>query len=306
MSLALMPHGQCFFWNIPLTTLHVSADAITACAYMSIPTMLFYNRLYNRHHASENARPLLILFAAFILSCGVGHALQAWNIWHSNYWIEGIEKALTAIISSYTAMSLYTHMPTLLGTQKALEEVDELAKQDALTGLANRRYFDQVVETAIAQVSQNQPYSLIFLDLDDFKDINGTYGHLVGDAVLQGVATLIQKTIRIGDVAARLGGNEFTILLSNCAVIDAVGVAENILQILPELPKLPEVIKACHSPILEHSTSFPTQVALPTITASIGICAIQLHITRSHLYGLADQALYRSKKEGKNQISHHP
>ncbi len=98
----------------------------------------------------------------------------------------------------------------------AERRVERLAERDALTGLANRRLFQTMVENAIArQKRDGTSFALVYLDVDEFKHINDAYSHLVGDDVLQLIAARLADAIRSGDVAARLGGDEFAVLLSD-------------------------------------------------------------------------------------------
>jgi hypothetical protein len=105
--IALMPHGSCFLWDPWLTSLHLVSDLAVLVAYFSIPVLL----LLYRQHIDAQIRPVLLLFAAFIFSCGIGHGLRMWNIWHANYWIEGFWTCLTASISLYTAWQLKALIP---------------------------------------------------------------------------------------------------------------------------------------------------------------------------------------------------
>ncbi len=108
-----------------------------------------------------------------------------------------------------------------LRLQKALadlaaknEILEKLALTDALTGLANRRAFLDALEAELARVSRHdRPASLLFLDLDEFKRVNDTHGHAVGDEVLAGFARVLSRGCRRGDLAARIGGEEFAVLL---------------------------------------------------------------------------------------------
>lgn len=283
-----MPHGSCFFWNVPLTTLHVGSDLLIAIAYFSIPIMLF---IY-RQHASEGARPFLLLFAAFILSCGIGHVLAMWNIWHSAYWVEGSEKLVTGLISGYTAFRLQQNIPLFLGTHKALEETQELAKTDPLTGLANRRGLDAVVANALALpplMLRKVPHTLMLIDLDDFKQVNDTYGHLTGDQLLKDMGQLLRAHTRSLDTVARIGGDEFVVLLQGCALTEALAIAEKIRGAIAHLGCTPT----------DEATSTLTALR---VSASIGLTEVKAGMKLEALMDSVDKALYRSKKLGKNQI----
>jgi len=290
-DLGLMPHGTCFFWNVPLTALHAVSDSLIAIAYLSIPVTLYTHR----ERATPKVRPIVLLFTLFIFSCGVGHLLAAWNIWHSAYWLEGFEKVFTASISICTALYLYQQIPELLDTQKtlektqeALEETVELSLTDPLTGLLNRRGFDQAIRTAMFQRKNEQLWhTLLLLDLDHFKAINDTSGHEVGDRILSQVAQGLQKHTRLLDITARLGGDEFAVFLPGCHQAQAQIIAETLRQAIFELNQ--------QNPDLAQ--------AGVTLSVSIGLVASNQPHEAQDLSSRADKALYHSKRNGKNRIS---
>lgn len=280
--LALMPHGTCFFWNVPLTALHVTADALTGFAYLSIPLILYLHR----QHVSPGARPLLMLFVAFIFSCGVGHLLSMWNIWHADYWLEGTEKLITAVVSIYTVVCLYQWLPNLLQTQKALEETTEMARTDPLTGLANRRGLVTAIAAAMPQLqTQGLCHALLLLDLDNFKQVNDIAGHPVGDRVLRHVAELLRNNTRLLDTSARMGGDEFAVFLPGCPLPQALDIAERLRMAVA---------------LLNQDTTIPRSVEL---SVSIGLAVTEQVQSDEEFYALADKALYHSKRRGKNCVS---
>jgi len=282
LPLGWMPHGTCFFWNVPLTALHVLSDGLIAIAYFSMPVMIYFNRQW----ASEKIRPVLLLFAAFIFSCGISHLLTIWNIWHSNYWVEGIEKSITGVVSAFTALYLYSHIPDLLGTQKALELAQHMALTDEMTGLVNRRGLDGTVANNMIQLrTGNMVHSLIMLDLDDFKAINDTCGHSMGDCILKQVAHILQSNIRSLDTAARIGGDEFAVFLPGCPLSQAKEIAERLRHEIAML-----------------NAQFDEVPSL-TVSSSIGLLSARHEIPLLQFYDKADQLLYKSKHLGKNQIS---
>lgn len=286
-----MPHGTCFFWNVPLTALHAVSDGLIAIAYLSIPLTLYTHR----ERATPTARPIVLMFALFIFSCGVGHLLAAWNIWHSDYWLEGIEKVFTASISICTALYLYQQIPGLLDTQKtleetqeALEETVELSLTDPLTGLLNRRGFDQAISHVMLQRENEQLWhTLLLLDLDHFKIINDTYGHEMGDRILCQVAQCLQKHTRLLDITARLGGDEFAVFLPGCHQAQAQIIAETLRQSVFDLNQ--------QNPDLARAEM--------TLSISIGLVASNQSNEVQALSSRADKALYNSKRNGKNRIS---
>lgn len=118
-----MPHGHCYLWQTPLVWLHITGDFLIAIAYFSIPAMLIYF-VYKRRDVPFLA--IFALFGAFIILCGTGHLLEIWTLWHSAYWLSGIEKAITALVSCFTAGQMVTLLPQFLSlkTPQELEAIN--------------------------------------------------------------------------------------------------------------------------------------------------------------------------------------
>ena len=113
-----MPHGHCYLWQTPLVWLHITGDFLIAMAYFSIPAMLIYF-VFKRRDVPFLG--IFALFGAFIILCGTGHLLEIWTLWHSAYWLSGIEKAITALVSCYTAGSMVTLLPQFLSLRTPQE-----------------------------------------------------------------------------------------------------------------------------------------------------------------------------------------
>lgn len=170
----------------------------------------------------------------------------------------------------------------------AMVVVDELelrrvAQTDHLTGAATRRSFCLELDKALAHFRRTgAPATLLMLDVDHFKLVNDTYGHPVGDMVLRTVAAGLMGRLRMNDVLGRLGGEEFGILLRGSPPVYATGVAER-FRVIIETMKLPE-----------------TQP--PSVTASFGVAPLQHCTPTSEQWiALADAALYRAKRGGRNR-----
>ncbi len=103
-----IPHGHCYLWKPELVWLHVASDSLTALAYYSIPVLLIYFAQKRREILYSR---MLLLFGLFIAACGTTHALEVWTLWHPSYWLSGFVKALTAAVSTYTAIELVQWMP---------------------------------------------------------------------------------------------------------------------------------------------------------------------------------------------------
>lgn len=153
---------------------------------------------------------------------------------------------------------------------------------DPLTGLYNRRYFEEsITKEAERAIRLNQPFSLISLDLDYLKKINDTYGHQAGDTAIATIAKVMKKNARSIDIPSRLGGEEFSILLSGVDSHGAVIAAER-LRMAIEMEKVPQVGQ---------------------ITASIGVATFIEQTDRiDTLMEMADQAMYQAKLEGRNKV----
>jgi len=164
-------------------------------------------------------------------------------------------------------------------------QLQKLASTDPLTGLANRRVFLEQLEQERAKVARLPHYSavLLMLDLDFFKRVNDGYGHAAGDAVLKAFAEIVRNTSRAIDVPARLGGEEFAILLSGADKNDALAMAERLREQVAET-------------VIEHDAG-PVQ-----ITVSIGAAALSVNDSNSEaVLHRADTALYEAKDKGRNR-----
>lgn len=165
------------------------------------------------------------------------------------------------------------------------EEIYQLATHDALTDLCNRRHFIELADNEIARaIRHRRPLSLCILDVDLFKPVNDRYGHISGDEVLRQIAALIRQQARNDDIAARIGGEEFALLLPECDAEAARVFAE----------RLRETVAA---------TLFRPGGEPQHITVSIGIAALApSRDARPALMAAADAALYRAKSEGRNKV----
>jgi diguanylate cyclase (GGDEF)-like protein len=184
-------------------------------------------------------------------------------------------------------------------TDLASENMDLLAKnrilaevsaRDSLTGLYNRWYVLEKIESEINRsLRHGSPMALMMLDLDHFKSVNDTYGHVAGDQVLQSVARLLKESCRVYDVPGRYGGEEFCLLLPETTLRSTPKVAERIRQRL-------------------EMTEMPVSGASLVVTASIGIAGIDNEsadpvLSPGMLIDRADRALYLAKNQGRNRVA---
>jgi len=183
-----------------------------------------------------------------------------------------------------------THI-TMLRLRNHLEEqnaeLERLANTDYLTNLYNRRCFFHTAETEFSgAMCSGQPVSITLIDLDHFKQVNDTHGHLVGDRVLIHVAQLIRSHCRASDVAARYGGEEFIILHPSIDRQGAYQVAEGIRKGVESTPFLHEM----------------DEIGV-TLSAGVVDTKVGRDLSRiDDVLGLADKALYRAKDAGRNQV----
>lgn len=156
---------------------------------------------------------------------------------------------------------------------------------DPLTGLKNRRAFDRdIAKTLAAAKVAQEPLSLLLVDIDHFKSVNDTHGHMLGDGVIKRIAQWLTETVRGNDVVARFGGEEFVLILPKTDLQGATSVAENV-----------------RNNISKHTLRHGKKL-IGKITVSIGAAQAQHDETADDLIDRADQALYQAKRNGRNQV----
>lgn len=167
------------------------------------------------------------------------------------------------------------------------KQLEELAVKDTLTGVYNRRYFNAKLQKELRRAHRyGSPLSLIYLDIDYFKKYNDTNGHSVGDILLTQFATILQDTVRGSDVVARLGGEEFCVILPNTTIEQAAITAE----------KLRSAVE---------TGDFPNKKAQPDgkVTCSLGVSEFPRFAGDAEtLVRSADDALYKAKQTGRNKV----
>ena len=178
---------------------------------------------------------------------------------------------------------------SLLERNAALEELRRIAVTDGLTGLYNRRNFDEIFAKEWRRSRRDQsPLSLVMIDVDHFKQFNDNYGHQAGDDCLVQVATALQSSVcRAGDIVARYGGEEFVGIFPNTDTDGALAIAEKICKAVTDLG-IPH----------EHS------LVASQVTVSIGVASIlpASDTDREKLIKAADVALYQAKETGRNRV----
>lgn len=246
--------------------MQTTANFVSAADYIAITTLSAYIAWSTRQYLPTRA--LLqgsVGCAFFLMSCAthhVGHALDAsWTPWATT---------ACAIFSSLGGVLIFTLKTDI---SRALQELVYGATFDRLTGLYRRQIAQQKVQTLLETL--NSEITIIFIDIDNFKTINDTQGHAVGDIVIQKVAKIMRDTSRKNDIAARWGGEEFILFLPACDFENGLHVADQIRV------KVEQAQQA---------------------TISAGVCLLRHGQSLENGIKRADKALYWAKCSGKNRV----
>ncbi|GGY72838.1 GGDEF domain-containing protein [Marinobacter zhanjiangensis] len=205
-------------------------------------------------------------------------------------WYQCRDQAIRWIDGRLVRMEIATDITERKEMEQALEiardRAEKLAETDELTGLKNRRSFFSLSTQAIHQaIRAGDPIAVIMFDLDHFKQVNDQWGHAAGDTVLRGMAAAARRTVRDSDILARLGGEEFAVLLPATD--------------LPKARYLAQRLQETFS-----SQLFPVTGGAIRCTASFGIAAgTGPGMVLDHLLRQADGALFRAKEAGRNQVA---
>jgi diguanylate cyclase (GGDEF)-like protein len=184
-----------------------------------------------------------------------------------------------------TAASLAAQVVVALENARLHRIVERQALVDSLTGLANRRSFEATLRAELARAARfGDSVSVVFADLDDFKQVNDRHGHAAGDEVLKAFAAALQRTVRESDVAGRWGGEEFALVLPGTDIEGGARLAER-----------------ARATIESHELQMPNGEQL-SVTASFGVAAYPESHELGELLAAADSALYAAKREGKNRV----
>jgi diguanylate cyclase (GGDEF)-like protein len=207
------------------------------------------------------------------------HVVKAFNVGAVDYVTKPFQsQELLARIKTHLLLR-----QTLQELQAALAQVEALSRTDSLTGMLNRYRFMEIVQQEFDRaVRSGTPFSLLLLDLDHFKRVNDTYGHLVGDLVLKEISHQLQAEVRSVDAVGRFGGEEFVVVLPSMELADAEAIAQHICQHIASLV-----------------------ITIPTgtlqVTVSIGIAGYTPEDqTVEQVINRADQGLYAAKAQGRN------
>lgn len=161
------------------------------------------------------------------------------------------------------------------------EKLEHMSTIDALTGLYNRRYLDDhLISLHALSIRNNEPYSLIVFDVDNFKQINDNFGHNEGDSVLKTIGSILKESCRVSDISGRWGGEEFLVVCPKTNASGAKNLADKLLELL---------------------SSYEFEFG-KTVTASFGVAELNNEKSHKELFHTADEAQYQAKQNGKNQV----
>jgi diguanylate cyclase (GGDEF)-like protein len=166
------------------------------------------------------------------------------------------------------------------------EEIYRLTILDGLTQIHNHRYLREFLDREVVRSQRHtRPLSVVLFDIDRFKNINDTYGHLCGDFILRELADLVKSTVRKEDLFARYGGEEFAVVLVETNLSEATGVAERIREI-----------------VANHQFRFESTPINLTVSLGVASTTGDLAMTPAELLRTADENLYQAKRAGRNRV----
>ena len=280
----------CFVEGVGLTPFKKISEYIISLILLASAAVL----LQKREAFDRNV--LTWLIASLALTIG---AELAFTLYISVYGFSSLIGHFFKIVAFYLVYKAITEMglekPHLLlfrnlkeretALRDALEEVQRLAITDSLTGLHNRRHLLELARHELQRARRYRlPMSVFMLDIDEFKRVNDTYGHAIGDQVLQGVAECCRQELRGVDVLGRYGGDEFAAVLSETGLPAACQVAERLRKSIAQ-------------------RALDTKAGQVTVTVSLGVAVLDdEHLAPETLLDHADQALYVAKQSGRNRV----
>lgn len=216
---------------------------------------------------------LLMTFSSIVIFCTLVLSFKAPVVWSHE-----IFEAVTASLFSIIVMILMTQFR--LQSDRLKGKYYKLSREDNLTGMLNKSSGISAIEAYFKKMRLQEQFAILFLDIDNFKNINDTYGHIQGDRILKKIGFNIRSTCRVYDIICRFGGDEFLVLLKDIANADVAAIKAQ--QILDTIMK-------------------DSSDAGLVVTASIGIyCGDDRTLPLDSILKKADAALYQGKQKGKN------
>jgi diguanylate cyclase (GGDEF)-like protein len=279
LFLILLPLSAWFTFVEP--DVRVRLLGFTACAALTLGGIAI---ALNASPSGRRLRFVVLAFGVFAAWMGGRWVLTFLQAPMPSFMSAGGVHALTLL--TYLVFVLVKDFGILQDSvRRSLDEVALQARTDPLTGLLNRRALTELAQRAMAHaVRHGSPLALVLIDIDHFKQINDTHGHAAGDAVLVGLARLLNGNLRAGDACARLGGEEFLLLLPGTSQAQAVQVAEKLRLLMAN---------EAEGAGIRWSSSF-------------GVCSWDGNSDFDRLLQRADEALYRAKAGGRNRVECSP
>jgi diguanylate cyclase (GGDEF)-like protein/PAS domain S-box-containing protein len=221
---------------------------------------------------------------------------QKGNMLYAEFYVQSVFGGKGALLWA-TASPLFDSNGNFVGAIESIRDITKrkemeqqlqyLATHDVLTSIPNRYFLNEALKRAVAKAKRGEKGFLLLIDLDNFKLVNDTFGHAIGDELLVNVGHVFKNNLREGDLLARLGGDEFVVLLERTTFAEANIVAE----------KLRQAVGRNEFQLAEHKCCL-------NISVSIGLAAINGTLDAQKILSYADNALYTSKEGGRNRISY--
>ncbi|HEX7705275.1 MAG TPA: GGDEF domain-containing protein [Thermoanaerobaculia bacterium] len=254
-----------------------------ALAYQLLVISLFCAGAAANYQHLRGLAVLFIVFSAVPLS--IFHLVRGGREGHVMALLLGVFVVFMSSVSLGLHRDAIERIELTRQLKASKEAAEHQAAIDGLTGLLNRRAFFEIGSSLVAVANRHdRPLSLVMIDLDHFKSINDRFGHSAGDSILAGFADTLRRTERASDVSARLGGEEFAVLLPETTAVAATQFAE----------RLADAVRG-----LGNGGSDP----VVGVTASFGVAERQQErTTLDSLIDRADRALYRAKSEGRDRV----
>ena len=271
-----------------LSTILVILAVAVAAVYFTIAALVVPQIALPR--ASKRFVTLFRLAAiSFFIGCGLSHFHIAVNAYTEpgdvrlhelGFHVVQVVGGAIFVIAALRFLEIQVQVKKTEADHR-LGQLEELASRDPLTGAYNRRFFEEELGKSLARNRRDdEPFAVALLDIDDFKAINDSFGHTIGDAVLTLLVVRLNELIRPTDSLVRFGGDEFGLILSRTDGLAALRIAERV----------------------RATAAKPSADGVPPITVSIGIAACPEHGSSAEdLLRRSDEALYRSKRSGKNR-----
>ena len=258
--------------------------AVVNVALMLCLLLLVYDALRDQRREPLQARWIVVASVTVAVASNFARAVLAFRIDPgSSFLTSGPPQEIGVFVQG--AALLGWSVGVLLMTRERLEnQLDDSARRDVLTGVLNRRGFDDAAQRYLERSGSTSEVALLAVDLDRFKQVNDTHGHEVGDRLLRACAEALEAHLRPGELLGRQGGEEFCVLLPGSDVQEAERRAEALRQVVGDT-----YVDDCVG-------------ARVRVTASIGIAAANLPVVLADLQRPADGALYQAKRDGRDLV----